>query len=387
MIDDRRIALALGAINVLNHGSMRGSKVLVALTAAQLGYSPFEIGVIFSLYSVFPLVLALPAGRMADRYGALRPMRLGTAGLLCGLIIPFADFNLYGFCIACALIGGSYIFFSLSMQNFIGHGGDGESRTKRYGTYSLLIGLASLTGPLVTGLSIDHLGNRWAFLVLAMPPLATLLILTRISGRLSAAHKPSAHHDRVRTMDLLKSRPLQSVLVAGVVIETGLELFSFYMPIYGHSLGFTGTQVGIVAAAYSLAAIVVRLGMAKLARPGTEEQVIARSLTIGAAFYFLTPLVQNFYLLVATAFLLGLALGCCNPLAMMLAYTRSPAGHSGKALGIRQTFNKTTQVFVPIVFGTLGSALGLSAVFWSTSAMLALGAFFIRSSARRSRSD
>src|SRR3954447_10860548 len=229
MVDDRRTAIALAAINVLNHGSMRGSKVLVALTAAQLGYTPFAIGIIFSLYSVFPLFLALVAGRMADRYGALRPMRLRTAGLATGLLVAFSTFNLYGFCIACACIGGSYIFFSLSMQNFIGHGGDGESRTKRYGTYSLLIGVASLIGPLVTGFSIDHLSNRWAFLVLAVGPLTTLLILTRISGRLTAAHKPSTEHGHVRTLDLLKSRPLQAVLVAGVVIETGLELFSFYM--------------------------------------------------------------------------------------------------------------------------------------------------------------
>lgn len=385
MIDDRRAALALSAVNVLNHGSMRGSKVLVALTAAQLGYTPFQIGIIFALYSVFPLFLALYAGRMADRHGALRPMRVGTAGLLIGLLIPFADFNLYGFCIACGLTGGSYIFFSLSMQNFIGHGGDAESRTKRYGTYSLLIGLASFSGPLVTGLSVDHLGNRWAFLVLAIAPLITLLILSRVSGRLSAAHKPSTQHERVRTVDLLKSRPLQAVLVAGIVIETGLELFSFYMPIYGHSLGFSGTEVGVVAAAYSLAAIVVRLFMGKIARPGIEERVISRSLGLACVFYAVTPLVDNFYLLVATAFALGLALGCCNPIAMMLAYTRSPPGNSGQALGIRQTFNKTTQVLVPIVFGSIGTALGLSAVFWSSAGMLALGAFFIRAGHRRSR--
>src|SRR4051812_8756577 len=149
MIDDRRIALSLSVVNVLNHGSMRGSKVLVALTAAQLGYSPFQIGVIFALYSVFPLFLALYAGRMADRYGALRPMRLGTAGLLLGLLIPFADFNLYGFCIACGLIGGSYIFFSLSMQNFIGHGGDVPARTKPYRTDKLLIRLPGFCGPFV----------------------------------------------------------------------------------------------------------------------------------------------------------------------------------------------------------------------------------------------
>src|SRR6476661_9343297 len=105
----RSTALAIGATNLCNHMSFRGSKILVALTAAQLGYSPLAIGIIFSLYSVFPLFLALYAGRLTDRYGAVLPMRLGTAGVLIGLLIPFGAFGLYGFCISCALCGGSYI--------------------------------------------------------------------------------------------------------------------------------------------------------------------------------------------------------------------------------------------------------------------------------------
>src|SRR3954463_2791400 len=102
-MNDRGTIVALGATNILNHASFRGSKVLVALTAAQLGYSPFAIGVIFSLYSVFPLFVALYAGRMADRHGALTPMRVGTTGLVLGLFIAYAAFGLYGFCVACAL--------------------------------------------------------------------------------------------------------------------------------------------------------------------------------------------------------------------------------------------------------------------------------------------
>jgi predicted MFS family arabinose efflux permease len=220
--------------------------------------------------------------------------------------------------------------------------------------------------------------------VLAVGPLLTLLIMSRISGTISAAHSPSSKHERLRTMDLLKDRSLLGVLVAGIVIETGLELFSFYMPIYGHSLGFSGTQVGVIAAAYSLAAIVIRLGMSTFVRGGKEELVITRSLTLAAVFYAVTPLVHSYYLLIATSFALGLALGCCNPLAMMLAYTRSPPGNSGQALGIRQSFNKTTQVLVPILFGSVGTALGLAAVFWSTGALLA-GAAFLMRRARQTR--
>ena len=43
----RSTAIAVGSTNLCNHISFRGSKILVALTAAQLGYSPFAIGTFY----------------------------------------------------------------------------------------------------------------------------------------------------------------------------------------------------------------------------------------------------------------------------------------------------------------------------------------------------
>jgi len=122
-------------------------------------------------------------------------------------------------------------------------------------------------------------------------------------------------------------------------------------------------------------------------RGSNEELVISRSLALAGLFYFVTPLMHSYYLLIATSFALGLALGCCNPLAMMLAYTRSPPGNSGQALGVRQSFNKTTQVLMPLVFGSVGTTLGLSAVFWSTGALLAAASYFIRVKAKTRSGD
>lgn len=46
----------------------------------------------------------------------------------------------------------------------------------------------------------------------------------------------------------------------------------------------------------------------------------------------------------AVSFVLGLGLGCGAPLSLVLAYNRSPAGRSGEAMGLRQTFNKAIEV-------------------------------------------
>ena len=73
--------------------------------------------------------------------------------------------------------------------------------------------------------------------------------------------------------------------------------------------------------------------------------------------------------------LLGLGLGCGQPLSMILTHAYSPDGRAGEAMGLRITANKIIQVAVPLVFGFMGGAFGLFAVFWSNAVLLALGGY------------
>jgi MFS family permease len=79
---------------------------------------------------------------------------------------------------------------------------------------------------------------------------------------------------------------------------------------------------------------------------------------------------------------MGLGLGCGAPLSLVLAYNRAPSGRSGEAMGLRQTVNKGTEVLVPIIFGTLSTALGMLPVFWLDAVMLGVGGWLMHREAR-----
>ena len=162
--------------------------------------------------------------------------------------------------------------------------------------------------------------------------------------------------------------------MSGVTL-TGIELFTFYFPVYGRSVGLSASAIGMVMASYAVAAFIVRLGMHRAAKRLGEVGVLTASLFIAGATYFLVPLVSQAPLLALVAFLLGIGLGCAQPLTILLTYNHAPAGRSGEALGMRLTVNKLTQIAVPIVFGGLGSAFGLIPVFWANGAFLLAGGF------------
>jgi MFS family permease len=372
-------------VTVLTHTSFKGSKVLISLYAMELGANPLTIGVLFSMYSVFPVFLSLYAGKLSDRFGCRLPMLFGACGLFGGLLLPFLLPHLATLYFSAGLIGMCYIFYTVSVQHLIGSFGEGQERTRNYSLFSLGVALTALLGPTITGFAIDLIGHRATYLLLALFPALPILVLlffARLLPRGQAQGKPKPEQ---RVMDLVKNLPLRRVLITAGIIETGLELFNFYLPIYAHSIGFSATHIGLIMGAFALALLVVRTVMPMLSRRFSEERVLGASLLLAATTCLLFPLVSSFVLLLAMAFVLGLGLGCGSPLSMILAYNRSPAGRSGEAMGLRQTVNKATEAVVPLVFGLIGTAFGMIPVFWLDAVMLAVGGMLMRRDAATSK--
>jgi MFS family permease len=155
------------------------------------------------------------------------------------------------------------------------------------------------------------------------------------------------------------------------------------MPIYGHSIGLSASQIGIVMGAFALALMSVRTVMTALVRQSSEERVFSLSLILASAACMAFPLVSSFALLAAMSFLLGLGLGCGAPLSMALSYNRAPAARTGEAIGLRQTVNKSIESTVPVLFGFVSAAFGVMPVYWLGALMLACGGWLMHQDARR----
>jgi MFS family permease len=372
-------------VTVLTHTSFKGSKVLISLYAIDLGANPFAIGILFSMYSLFPVFLSVYAGKLSDRYGFRPPMLFGACGLMLGLLLPFMMPQLATLYVSATLIGMCYIFYTVTVQHLVGSFGEGVDRTRYYSIFSVGIGFTALFGPTTAGFAIDLIGYRWAYFLLAMLPGLPILVLLFFSRLLPKPQPKPQRKPEHRVLDLVKDAPLRKVMITAAIIETGLELFNFYLPIYAHSLGFSASQIGIVMGSFALALLLVRFLMPRLVGHSSEERVLSMSLFLAAATCLLFPFVSNFVLLMIIAFVLGIGLGCGSPLSMVLAYNRSPPGRSGEAIGLRQTANKATEVIVPILFGSIGTAFGMVPVFWMDAVMLAVGGAMMRRDARSTK--
>jgi MFS family permease len=350
--------------------------VLLALYALKFDAQPFAVGVLAATFSVFPMLLSWPAGRVSDRYGARWLLVAGAAFGAVGMGLPYFFASLPALYVAAGMIGLSFTFYTVTLQNLVGVLSNPQNRARNFSTFSLVLALAGFIGPMLAGLSIDHAGYARACIYLSALAAIPLLLLVVCGGRLPGGDRKAGHAGPAAGS--LMEPGLWRVLAVSSLMISGIDLFQFYLPIYGHDIGMSPSAIGVVLAMFSAAAFVVRAIMPRLLERLSAERVLAYAFYLGAASFFLVPLFKSAALLALLSFTFGMGMGCGQPITMMLAFSNAAAGRSGETLGLRLTVNHMTRVVCPILFGAIGSAFGLFSVFWVNALMLGAGGFLTR---------
>ncbi|USG68352.1 MFS transporter [Brevibacillus ruminantium] len=76
--------------------------------------------------------------------------------------------------------------------------------------------------------------------------------------------------------------------------------------------------------------------------------------------------------------LMGVGLGCGQPISMTTTYNASPKARTGEVLGIRLMTNRLSQLIAPVFFGAVGGWIGVVSVFYVSGAFLIGGAFVMK---------
>ena len=292
---------------VLNHAAFSGSRVGVSLFALELGADQFTVGVMMAAYAIFPMLLGVFAGKLSDRVGPRLPMMIGTAGVGVALSLPLLFPGIPALYCASLLLGSSFHFFFVPVQGTAGGIGGNERRARNIAVLSMAFSAASFFGPTIAGLAIDHIGHRWTFGVLAsftLLPLALTWLCPQLLPK--AVAKSKTGQEQHRTRDLWRMPRLRDAFIASGFISAGWDLFQFYFPVFGHSIGLSASAIGAVLGVFALATFAIRTVLPALVRRLTEVQILALAILVAAVAFWLFPLFRNTYALGLVAFLLGL---------------------------------------------------------------------------------
>ena len=368
----RHLLLRLVSAQVCVHACMTGFRMAAPLMALREGESAAAAGVLLALFALSQVFLSLPAGRYVDRHGLHRPMALAVAIAVSGGMVATV-WPVYGVLCATALTCGAASGLALiALQRQVGLlARDATELRQVFSWLALGPSASNFFGPLTAGVLIDLYGFRAAYCVLGLLPLVGWLVLRRVpvpqaATRPDAAPVPSP-------WSLLRQVQFRRLLLINWVLASCWDVHTFLVPVIGHELAFSATAIGAILGAFAVAATLVRLLIPVVAARLNEAHVVAGAMVCTAALFAVYPLVSSPWAMGALSVLLGFALGAVQPMIMSTLHQITPHHQHGQALALRAMAINGSSVLMPMLFGTVGAAVGAAWVFWTVGACVGLG--------------
>lgn len=373
-------ALIAGQVGL--HAAMAGTRMAAPLQALHEGYSPWVVGLLMALFAAAPVLLALPAGRLADRHGYHRPLHIaalfsvtGAATALLSSAVPGLPGLLLLFPAACLAGSGANIGL-IAIQRTAGRSATtGPERVRVFSWLGLAPALANVVGPVAAGFLIDGAGFWAAYAFMLLLPLLSVAVARAVPReRPRRVERP---HGR-NAWELWQLPGLQRLMIVNWLLSACWDVHSFAVPILGHERGFSASTIGLVLGAFPLAVAGVRLLIPWLAHRMEEAQVL-RGAMVGTALVFAVyPLVPAPWLMVVCAVALGLMLGSVQPMILSALHRLTPHDRHGEAIALRSMTLNFSSTVMPLLFGAAGATLGVAPLFWLMGSAVGGGNWLVR---------
>ena len=378
-----RVLLALISGQLGLHSAMAGLRMAASLQALREGYSAWTVGLLLALFAAAPVLLALHSGRLADRYGYHRPVRIAAAASILGMLFAVGSTWFTGpthfalLCVSAAMTGSGANMGMLTIQRTAGlTARDSADRMRIFSWLGIAPAFSNVIGPVTVGFVIDAAGFTMAYVVMLMMPLMTV-----VSARFVPRAAPPLANEKAAgrsAWDLLDAPGMKRLLVVNWLLSMCWDVHGFAVPLLGHERGFSASTIGLILGTFTLAVSAIRVCVPFVAHRLNEVQVM-RGAMVGTALVFAVyPLAREPWLMGLCAVFLGVTLGSVQPMIMSTLHHITPDNRHGEALAFRSMAINATSTVMPLIFGVAGTVAGAAALFWLVGGAVGAGSWVAR---------
>jgi len=349
-----------------------GFAPLLPSIQADLGMSFTQLGFFTGVYGLLALLLSVPAGLTAKRFGERRVLAAGLVGVAIGSVllarawsfesaVAFRGFTIFG-----------YRFAFVSVLIAVALTAPPALRGRTFGVLGATSAMASVVGAPLGGELVDDLGWRTAILGYAAMALFGALVFWlfyRVTAPPdAAATEPSpAHREYSRSA-------FRSPVVWLLALVVGLGGFgqftvTYFVPSVANSVyGLDAGAAGVIISTGYIAAIVLNLVVGTLTDRFDKLVVLGGIVSILAVASASLAVENELVFRIGTAVVIGVGFSAANQL-YGLAGSLMPRGETGNAMGVVSLGAGLFGYFGPQMLGILRDATGsFSAGFYMVAA-------------------
>jgi MFS family permease len=322
------------------------------------------LGVISASFALLPVFSAVALGRFIDRGNDARAAWIG-AGLILLSAIGFwawspGGLHLLAFTV---VLGFGHMFCMASHQMLAVRSANMRGREIAFGHYMVAVSTGQGLGPFVVGWLGGSATVPATGYLFGIGTIAAVLFLA-VALTLRPAPK-SAERDAggpaVAIATLMRMPGMGAVMMASVVTVTSLDLLVVYLPLIGAERHVDASDIGMLLAIRSVAALVARAFYARLIVLMGRRRLTLVSIAVAAAAFAVLA-VPSLPLMYVSIITVGLGLGIASTTTLSGVVDMAPAAARGTALSLRITGNRIGQVLVPFLASLIAVAAGTAGI-------------------------
>nr|WP_120492784.1 MFS transporter [Corynebacterium lactis] len=394
---------ALVVVTVLGQAVFNGGRVLLSWRVLDFGGDASTVGWFTAAFSLVPLLIALPAGRLVDSRRATEVMNAGLIATVAASAVMALSTDLAVLLVGYITLGFAHMTTLIAAQGMVSHlrgGVAGLDSLFAYFTLGISIGqFLGIVGAGWLTASVGHSSGAgattsalWFMAALGAVALVMGWPIARAFRRLEASVAEDGatapvgsdtradaggddasvrgRGDSVRT--ILARDGMSSAMAVSIAVIVAIDLLTAYVPVLGREIGLSVAEVTTILGARSGLAIVSRAVMPTVLRRIDRDRVLIVSVAAGVLPLLAMPWLTQAWMFVLATGVCGLAWGFVMPMSMTWVSTLVGVSARAQALSIRLMGNRLAQVLLPPVAGLGATALGTATVFAGAGTLMGL---------------
>jgi len=355
---------------------------MLSLYLIDLGASVGQVGLVFTVASLVPMVLQLFGGWISDTIGRLRAIAIGSSvavfGYLLFFISPSWEWVMLGLCVEYV----SNSFVGPSFAAYIAEQSDEAVRGRVYGVSRGIYMVVTVIGPALAGL----LAHRFNFRLMMMVAFVFYVLATVVRIWMATAErfKPVRSAEKPTLTGLTtQMKAMFALLFAGGILtwiwitdaigDTSFNLTGQLFPIYLSTIGkLTLEQIGFLGSAWGLASILGSFLGGWLTDKRNERTIISAGFLLITLSLIGMITVRTLFGFLAARFLNGLGTGLLMPAYDSLISKVVPENKRGLAFGFFGTSLGILSLPMPWIGAQLWEHVSPQTPFWITVAVCAI---------------
>ncbi|WP_419960729.1 MFS transporter [Psychrobacillus sp. BM2] len=355
---------------------INATRPVITLSADEFGASIVIIGILTSSFALLPMVFSIHAGKVIDKFGDRMPVIFGFIAAIAGMIVPALFTTIWALFASQLLLGLANICIPIALQNLLGHQSTAKNRDYFFSMFSLCVALGAVIGPLAGGYLSEHVSFQMVYIFCIVIGIISIVFsfqIPKVTQKLTGT--PTKLIDSLK---LFENSFIRKALFSSALVLYSKDIFVAYFPLLGKQLNLSTSAIGWIIALQGLATMFVRFVLPKLLENYKRDTILFLSILIAGITFLLLPISQSVFLIALLAIVMGLGLGCGQPISMTTTYNASPPGRTGEVLGLRIATNRFFQLVAPTFFGVIGGSVGMTGIFLFSGVFLVGGSLFFR---------